>query len=264
VRRRQGAILAAAVLLALAAVAGCGSEGNEIDFPSAKVDGARVSWGEPSDGNPAGVVMLIHGGGWQPSPSGYEDQKDNAPVFQDEGYATVAVGYDEGAKGFDQVVAVYKAARKRYPGLPICASGLSAGGNLALMLAAQEPDLACVLALSAPTDLTSLAQQDPEGDEAYEAAVTAFGAGKLAKFSPVRYANRIRAKVLLVAAESDPVVPADQSRELAQALPGAELLVLPPGSVPAVWAHGGGVESDATDDVVTRDFDFLQQVTQGS
>ncbi len=257
-------LLAAAALVILAGIAGCGNDGANIDFPKAKLGGARVSWGEPDGGHPAGLVMLIHGGGWQPSPSGYAEQKANANSFQDEGYATVAVGYDEGARGFQQVVDVYKEARRRYPDLPICASGLSAGANLSLMLAAREPDLTCVLALSAPTDLTTIAQQDPEKDEAYKAAVRAFGSGRLPRFSPVKYADRIRAKVFLVAAESDPIVPAAQSRELAAVLPSAQLLVLPPGSVPAVWAHGGGVQPEAQDDVISRDFDFLEQATQGS
>lgn len=254
--------MAAATLLLLTAMAGCGSERHESGSGEAGIGGARVSWGEPAAGNPKAVVMLIHGGGWQRSDSGYAEQEANAKTFQDHGYATVAIGYDEGARGFQQVVDVYKEARRRYPGLPICASGISAGGNLALMLATREPDLACVLALSAPTDLASLGAQDPEGDEAYQAAVTAFGKDQLGKFSPVRFANRITAKVLLIVAEGDPIVPAEQGRELARVLPGAELVVLPPGPVHVQWAHYAGVPANAQDIAINRDFDFLRQVTQ--
>ena len=256
-------MLVATALLVISATVGCGSNGGAGESQNADVGGARVSWGEPAGGHPTALVMLIHGGGWRASESGYEEQKRNAVSFQREGYATVAIDYDEGVKGFRQIVDVYKAARERYPGLPICASGISAGGNFSLMLAAREPDLDCVLALVAPTDLTSLAEQDPEGDEAYRAAVATLGKDQLAKFSPVRYANRIKARVLLVVAETDPIVPADQGRELAQALPGAQLLVLPPGPVHAEWAHYGGVQPNARNIVLERDFEFLKQATHG-
>jgi acetyl esterase/lipase len=250
-------LVAATALLILCAVAGCGEGDDDGDGgPGA----ARVSWGAPSD--PKAVVMLIHGGGWQPSDSGYEEQKANAENFQDQGYATVAIGYDEGATGFRQVVDVYREARRRYPDLPICASGISAGGNLALMLATRESDLTCVVALAAPTDLTSLAEQDPEGDEAYQAAVKAFGKDQLAKFSPVRYADRIKAKVLLILSESDPVDPVDQGQELARVLPGLQLLVLPPGPISVPFAHYGGVQPDAQEIVVQRVFEFLDEETQ--
>jgi dipeptidyl aminopeptidase/acylaminoacyl peptidase len=259
-RPKATALIAVGTALAiLCAAAGCGGgddDGN--GGPGA----ARVSWGAPDD--PKGVVMLLHGGGWLPSDSGYAEQKANADNYEDQGFATVAIGYDEGAKGFQQVIDVYREARRRYPDLPICASGISAGGNLALMLATREPDLACVVALAAPTDLTSLAEQDPEGDEAHQAAVAAFGKDQLAKFSPVRYADRIKAKVLLILAESDPVDPVDQGDELAQVLPGLQLLILPPGPVSVPFAHFGGVQPDAQEVVVERVLDFLDEATQPS
>lgn len=262
---RVRAILLAAGTVGLLSVAGCGGGGDSTaQLGKDSIAGARVYWGEPSGGNPVGVVMLLHGGGWQPSVSGFEQQKASAGYFQNQGYATVAIGYDAGAKGFQQVVDVYGAARKRYPDLPVCATGISAGGHLALMLATREPDLACVVALSAPTDLTTLAAQDPQGEEGYQAAVTAFGHDQLAKFSPVNYAARIKAKVLMFEAETDPVNPAEQGRELARALPSAELLVLPPGPIPVEWAHGGGVRPGTPNEVIDREFSFLKEATQGN
>lgn len=253
--------MAAVALSVACAAVGCG--GGHSGADNSDVDGARVTWGEPPGGHPAGVVMLIHGGGWQPSPSGYEEQKANAKVVQGQGYATVAVGYDAGAKGFRQITDVYEEARARYPGLPICATGISAGGHLALMLATRQPDLTCVITLAAPTDLTTLGKQDAHGDEAYQAAIAAFGRDQLATFSPVRYADRIRAKVLMIEGETDPIDPVDQGRELARALPGAQLLVLPPGPVPVEFAHYGGVQPGAQNTVIQREFEFLKQATQG-
>jgi acetyl esterase/lipase len=254
----RAVLLAAIAVSLLWAMSGCGGGGDgETGNPG--FGGARVSWGEPEGEDPTGVVMLLHGGAWQRSDSGYQDQKSNAKYVQEQGYATVAVGYDEGAKGFQQVVDVYKAARQRYPGLPVCATGISAGGHLALMLAVREPDLECVVTLSAPTDLTTLAEQDRHGDEAAQAAVAAFGQGQLGMFSPVRYADRIKAKVLLIEAQTDPIDPPEQGRELARALPGAELLVLPPGPVHAEWTHFGGVQQNAQNIVIQREFEFLEE-----
>ena len=259
-----GAVLAA-VLVALA-LAACeqpsdlGQNGGKLG--ESTVAGARVYWGEPSSGDPIAVLMLLPGGGWERNPTEYEGQVQAGKSLNGQGYATVAVEYDSGIKGFKQIEAVYKAAKKRYPDLPICANGISAGGHWALMLATRAPDLACVEALAAPTDLTTVAQQDPSGDEVTSAALTAFGQGGLARWSPVNYANKIKAKVLLIAAESDPVVPANQSRELAQALPGAQLMVVPPGDVPVPWAHYGGVPADAQNEVITRELDFLKQAIQ--
>jgi acetyl esterase/lipase len=260
---RVGAALAAVTALSILSVAvGCGGESHDDRVRNPNIAGARVAWGEPPGGDPVGVVMLIHGGGWERDDTGYEEQRKNAENFERRGYVTVAIGYDKGARGFRQIDAVYEEVRERYPELPVCASGISAGGHLALMLATREPELDCVIALAAPTDLTTLGEQDPSGDEGYKAAVDAFGANRLARFSPIRYADRIKADVLLIVAESDPVALPEQSRELAEALPGAELLILPPGPIPVPWAHFGGVEEGAEDVVIDRGFDFLDAATQ--
>jgi hypothetical protein len=49
----------------------------------------------------------------------------------------------------------------------------------------------------------------------------------------------------------------EQGRELKQALPSAELLVLPPGPVPFV--HGLGVTQSSVQDAEQRETAFLQQ-----
>src|SRR4051794_7245807 len=223
-------LLGAALLISLAAI-GCG--GTDVDINQNGGGHALVSWGKPAGGNPKGVVILLHGGGWQPSQPAYEAEMPTAAQLQRLGYATVVIGYDEGAAGFQEIRRVYSQVGRRYPGLPVCVHGYSAGANLGLMLAAREPDLTCVLGLAAPTDLTTLKQQ---GDtEAYDLAVKAFGEGQLADWSPVNDARRINAKVLLIAAQTDPTVPVEQSREFAQALPGTQLDVIPAGSTPVSW-----------------------------
>src|SRR5207245_957892 len=156
------------------------------------------------------------------------------PLYERLGYATLTVDYRAGAEGIDDVDAFYHSARRRVGrDLPICAIGASAGGHIALMLAVRNPDLACVIDLEGPTDLTSLAP----GSAAYDFAVRPFGKSELAAFSPALQARAIRAKVMLAFARNDPLVPVNQGVEMARALPGARLIVLPPG--PAVFIHVG-------------------------
>lgn len=259
--RRLGA-LAVAVAVALGA-AGCGSDDDgllneRVDRPKkpqrpATSETPLVDWGEPP-GDPQGVVILLHGGGWQPSLAGFEEQRQFAIALQGGGFATVVIGYSEGAKGFREIERIYGQAQERFPDLPICAFGTSAGGHLSLMLATREPDLDCVIDVVGPTDLTTLEQQG--SDYGHQIAVEAFGEDALARFSPVRYADRIQADVLMVLAETDPLVPVEQGHELAQALPEAELFVLPKG--PVAWLHESSVAQGSVEQANARQQQFLQ------
>src|SRR4051812_44068425 len=76
---------------------------------------------------------------------------------------------------------------------PICILGASAGGQMALMVALQRPDVACVIAHAPPTVLESL----PPG--LVQRARSAFDwLGGLDVFSPARYA--LETPLLLVQA----------------------------------------------------------------
>ncbi len=110
---------------------------------------------------PRAVVLSIHGGGWKGLDSAsYRFQLQIAPLFQRLGYETLTFQYRGGAQGIEDAEAFYRYARRRVgPRFPICAVGESAGGHIALMLAAMNPDLACALDLAGPTDLVSLAKQ---------------------------------------------------------------------------------------------------------
>jgi dipeptidyl aminopeptidase/acylaminoacyl peptidase len=256
------AAVAIALIGSVAAVAGCGDTGAEVPGgggdtgPTGK---AVHTWGEPSGDfagrKPTGVVLLIHGGGWQPDPAAYDQEVEIATLYQRMGYATGVIGYRAGAQGLHDIVDFYAKAAKRYPHTPICAVGASAGGNLALLLAAREPDISCVIDLAGPTDLTTLERQG--GDDAHQLAVTAFGADRLSEFSPVNDASRIKAKVLMIFAEDDPVVPEQQGTEMAAALPSAKLIILPPG--PGNFVHGPGVDEDAKQRSDVESTQFLQQ-----
>ena len=252
-------MLGAALLICLAAI-GCG--GNGVDIHSKGGGPALVKWGAPAGGDPKGVVILLHGGGWQPNPSAYPGELSLAGEMQKQGYATVVVGYDSGARGFQEIKDVYAKAQRSFPGVPICADGISAGGHLGLMLAAQEPGMACVIDIVGPTDLTTLKQQG--GDEASDLAVAAFGEDQLAKWSPIRYANRIRARVLIMLAATDPVVPVEQGREFARAYPRTRLIVLPAGPTPDPLLHGARITRAGAQESLQEPLAFLSQATGGS
>jgi acetyl esterase/lipase len=220
------AVVVAAIAVILACV-GCGQQ-SDAQRPIA------TTWGEPAGVAPRGVVLLLPGGGWQPpSPASYRQEEALGTLIQRGGFATVTVEYGPGVAGFHQIESVYAEARRRYPGVPICALGLSAGGHLALMLAIHHQGLDCVIDLAGPTDLRTLAKQG--SPLVYQGAVKAFGSGALGSWSPVRHAHAIDAKVLMVYAANDRIVPLAQADELKRVLPDAGLVVLPRGS--AAFVH---------------------------
>ena len=246
--------------LVLLAVSGCGGP-PEVEIQESG-RGPVVEWGEPS-GDPRGVIILLPGGGWKrPSVTGFDEQKDAAANLRDDGYATVVIRYSGGPRGFHELQRIYDRAGERHPDLPICASGISAGGHLALMLATREPDLACVVVIAGPADLTSLAEQGAA--LADRDAVEAFGKDGLAAWSPIRDADRIKAKVLMVLAETDPVNPVEQGTELKRVLPSAQLEVLPAGPTLAPLFHGAHLAPDGMNAATQSIVSFLDTSTQGS
>lgn len=174
-------------------------------------------------------------------------------VYRDRGWEMVNVDYARGAQGVRDVVDFFDQARRRFPALPFCAVGISAGGHLALMLAALRPSLRCAASLAGPTDLVAL-PQEPGGAALYKLAVQQFGVDELPRLSPALLARRIRAKLLLMYASNDPVVPGSQGQDMAHAKPSANLLILPPG--PAGFIHSN-VTSAASTSVVPTVVQFI-------
>ena len=208
-------------------------------------------WGKPTNGqSPREVVMLIHGGGWAGiDPTAVQETAAQAPIYESAGYETVVPDYRRGAQGIDDVERFYHEAQRRFPNLPICVVGNSAGGHIALMLAVKDPDLACAVSLAGPTDLPALASE-PGGEIADRLATKNFGdTSQFKELSPALHADSICARVLLIYARNDPIVPVAQGEEMARALPSATLIVLPPGT--AGFVHSGG-EAQYGVDVAAR------------
>ena len=89
------------------------------------------------------VVIGIHGGAW------YGVGRELSMTVRDEparsrrqGWDGVIVDHPRGGAAVASVLRSYDKVRARYPGLPLCLDGESAGGHLALLVAAALPEVA--------------------------------------------------------------------------------------------------------------------------
>jgi hypothetical protein len=107
------------------------------------------------EGEPRGTMFVIHGGSWvNTGPALVEARRPDAARWAAAGWRVYNIDYRAGAASITDVIAFYDHVRGLYPADRICAYGESAGGHLALMMAARRPGLECVLTDAAPTDLT--------------------------------------------------------------------------------------------------------------
>jgi acetyl esterase/lipase len=185
------------------------------------------------------TMLLLHGGAW--FAAGPAVTATMAPVgdrFEAIGFRTVAVDYQPGPAGIVDIQGAYDAAART--GGPVCAYGESAGGHWALMLAVLRPDIACVIALAAPTDFA-----DPAALLLRDLGLRALGPD-LVPLSPAYFAPLITAPTLLAAGFDDRLVPPGQAERMAAALGGASrVMTLGPGS--QRWMHGTASASGVAD-----------------
>lgn len=200
----------------------------------------------------APLMLVIHGGGWSDDgPGQVQGVRPQADVWRARGWRTLNLDYHACSRSLGDVVAFFDHFRSLAKGHAVCADGFSAGGQLALMLAAERAQIRCVIGRAAPTDLTSLPEQQTSASSTaftgaprtagplytYNLAVAAFGARRLASLSPALQARRIKARLLLALADNDIFIPWAQQRELASRHRGyTDVLRLPVGRI--VWLHG--------------------------
>jgi acetyl esterase/lipase len=180
--------------------------------------------------SPKGVMMLIHGGGWHKvGPGIVAADRGRATAWRERGWTTVSITYSGCGKSVDDVLWFYDHIRTVWPSAAICAGGYSAGGHLALMVAALRPGLACAVSEGGPMDLpgfaTQVAYDEVTGGttsvgptRVYNLAVAAFGHDRLSEMSPITYATAIRSRLLLASAVTDPLIPLIQADSLAAAV----------------------------------------------
>lgn len=177
---------------------------------------------------PRAAVLILHGGGWAASTDAtVRAANQGTDGYRSGGFATYAVRMRAGRAAIDSATAAYDALRRRYGSrTPICAIGASTGGHVALMLAIARPNLACVVANAAPTDLPRWAREVP----AAQGQIDGYFGREQRRYSPALRPRDVRARVLLQYATNDRDVPIAQGRAFRDARPrGTELVTLRPG-----------------------------------
>jgi dienelactone hydrolase len=161
-------------------------------------------------GQPKGFVLVIHGGAWVfTGPQALALQAANVRWFTRLGWAVYNADYREGWLSVVDVVAAYDHLRSLYPGAPVCAYGESAGGQLAMLLAASRPTLRCVISAGGVTALGEV----PDPLRMLEQHVFH---GRLWEFSPLRLASHIRGTLLCAGSSYDRIVPEKRQLEAIQ------------------------------------------------
>jgi acetyl esterase/lipase len=204
--------------------------------------------------SPKGEMLIIHGGAWHMVGKAIVAiERRNANRWRARGWETVNVDYHACARSMADVRWFKNRVRVLHPNSTICAEGISAGGQLALMLAATANDIDCVISLGGPADLRAIAKQtafDPSTGGYSTAgparianfALAAFGSG-IDGVNPRAAASAITARLLLASDAHDPLIPVAQNAAMAAAVRAAhpkgyvDVDVLPPGSTK--WVHGG-------------------------
>lgn len=196
---------------------------------------------------PIGVMLIVHGGGWfMTGPAMVATERSEADWWRGQGWETVNVDYRPCNQSFADVKWFYDQARQVFgTTVPYCALGGSAGGDLALMLAAARPSVNCVISEAGPTDgLTIRNESTPTGSTngprwVYNLLTAAVGQPSVVWWSPAIFP--IHARVLWAVAAGDPYIPWAQGTELQSKMLSADpsayvdLLQLASGSTP--WVH---------------------------
>lgn len=237
--------------------------------------------GEPTGAfagtQPKGVMLVMNGGGWMLNGSGsVEYDRPIADQWRARGWRTVNLTYRPCSQSVYDVFWFYDRARELWgSNLPYCAHGLSAGGQLALLLANSRPTLGCVVNEAGPVDAATLGGQSawwstgPQTNGprwVYNLMTAAFGSEMLYWRSPTSFP--IKARVLMGVAAQDPYTPWAQATELRDKMKAndasayTDIVKLEAGSVP--WTHAN-VSQAAMDDFARRETELVAPlVSQGT
>ncbi|WP_205698573.1 PQQ-dependent sugar dehydrogenase [Conexibacter sp. SYSU D00693] len=237
-RRARLATLLAALVTVLAA---CGDDADGQRRAASPWSTADVGPHEvleaPRGVAPRGVVLVVHEGGWLATgPEAVAGVRSEAVRLAGYGWRAVNIDHRPGGASVGDVVAWYDRVHRRWPRLPVCVFGRSAGAHLALMVASRRP-VRCVIGQGAPTDLRlPPTATDEERRLHAELVVPSFG-DRLAENSPVTLASRIRARTLLATSAADATTPCRHLTAFRRVRPATTTVCLPAG--PATYIHAG-------------------------
>lgn len=172
-------------------------------------------------GHPRGYVILIHGGAWViTGPQALALEAANIRWFTRLGWAVYNVDYRAGWLSVVDVAAAYDHLRSLHRRSPMCAYGESAGGQLAMLLAASRPSLRCVISAGGVSELDDV----PAPLRVLENHVFH---DRLWEFSPVRVASLIHGTLLCAGSSYDRTVPQrPQLAAIKRARPQTEAMLL--------------------------------------
>ena len=233
-----------------------------------------------TDKAPLGAMLIINGGGWVGvGPLAVQGDRVMADRFRNLGWETVNITYRGCGKSLVDALWFHDKARSWFGSkAALCTSGGSAGGHLALMVAAQRPGVYCAVSLSGPTDLTTLptqraynpttgkVDQTNGGRWVHNLGAAAFGVENLSAFSPVTQVSPslVTTRVLQASGYTDPLVSYDQAIELQSAILAAkpsafvQNLRLPAGSAPFVHTT---VSEAGLNDYLARERAIIAPIT---
>lgn len=194
--------------------------------------GAAAADRVPQPRHPAALVVLVPGSGFHGvGPRKRVRLSIGVDRWRRWGYRTRLVRYRPGRRGLADVRAALSAARRARPRLPLCAYGESSGGTWVLVAAAADPGLDCVVISASPTDQETWAQSDRRGALRLATEVWPGYFGSATEdnmFEPFDVWTGAPPGIpaLLLYAQGDQAVPAQQGRLFATVAPGIRLRVL--------------------------------------
>ena len=193
----------------------------------------------PDTDSPAPLIVFPHGGPHYVADVWTFDR--DAQLLANRGYAVLQVnyrgsgyhgarfqqaGYGEwGGKMIDDIATATRWAMEHpaIDGERVCAYGASYGAYAAYMLAVREPELLkCTAGYAGVYDLGIMFTEGdiPRlwGGEAYLERVLGTDAERLAEFSPINHADKIRANTLLIHGDADRRAPIAHAKAMRKAL----------------------------------------------
>lgn len=182
----------------------------------------------PRDGWP--TVLLIHGGGWK---EGDKEQFNTLmPQFSRKRVQAVAMNYRLAptVSWREQVADVHQAIdflREQQVDLKrIALWGVSAGGHLALLAALERDDIAAVVTIGAPTDLTRISRDEWQ---------VAFEEDELKEASPLHKESMLVPPTFMLHGELDTVIPVSQLNAFVAKHPSVQSKIIPSGNHGLQW-----------------------------